>query len=165
MLYVFKWSVMCSHSSTPLCFVSEIMVSVLLLAHTTQEMPEWERWEISRERQERNTSWETLSLMCLFWQDPPSVRGQFPCLTYWIRKLDLSTSRDPSIHPHKYLAFLTFWGPGRGKQTFLPFVRNSTWALSSCPFSVKLWTSPAKLLKGLSNPPLQFFYPPLPKNR
>lgn len=34
----------------PLCFVSEIMVSVLLLAHTAQEMPEWERWEISRER-------------------------------------------------------------------------------------------------------------------
>lgn len=33
-----------------MCFVSEIMVSVLLLAHTAQEMPEWERWEISRER-------------------------------------------------------------------------------------------------------------------
>lgn len=50
MLYVFKWPVMCSHSSTPLCFVSEIMISELLLAHTAQEMPERERWEISRER-------------------------------------------------------------------------------------------------------------------
>lgn len=50
MLRVFKWSVMCAHSSTPPCFESELTVSVLLLAHTAQEMPEWERWEISREK-------------------------------------------------------------------------------------------------------------------
>lgn len=50
MLHVFKWPVMCSHSSTPPRFAPEIMASVLLLAHTAQEMPEWERWEISRER-------------------------------------------------------------------------------------------------------------------
>lgn len=50
MLRVFKWSVMRAHSSTPPCFESELTVSVLLLAHTAQEMPEWERWEISREK-------------------------------------------------------------------------------------------------------------------
>lgn len=33
--------------------------------------------------------------MCLFWQDPPCVGGRFPCLTCWIGKLDLFTSRDP----------------------------------------------------------------------
>lgn len=32
------------------CFVSQIMVSVLLLAHAAQEMPEWERWGINRAR-------------------------------------------------------------------------------------------------------------------
>lgn len=142
MLHVFKWSIMFSDSSKQLCFVSEIMASVLLLAHTAQEMPEWERWEISRGKErERNTSWETLSPMCLFWQDPPCVRGQFPCLICWIRKLELFTSRDPRIHPHKYLAFLTFWGPVRGKQTFLPFVRNATWAFSTCLLTVKLLAS------------------------
>lgn len=31
-------------------FLFEIIVCVLLLAHTAQEMPEWERWEISRAR-------------------------------------------------------------------------------------------------------------------
>lgn len=37
-------------------------------------------------------------------------------------------SRRPRIHPHKYLDFLTFWGPffRRGRGGLLFFVRNST---------------------------------------
>lgn len=38
--------------------------------------------------------------MCLFWQDPPCVRGHFPCVTCWIRKLDLLTSRETPVSTH-----------------------------------------------------------------
>lgn len=100
-------------------------------------------------------SWETLSPVCLFWQDPPCIRGHFPCLACWLRKLDLFTSRDPSIRPQKNLASLPYWGPRRGKQTFLPFVRHSTWAFSACLITIKLRANSAKLFNRVDNPQLK----------
>lgn len=64
---MFSNGLLCTLIHPSHCFVSEIMASVLLLAHKVQEMPEWERWEISREKEhERNMSSETLSPMCYF---------------------------------------------------------------------------------------------------
>lgn len=99
---------------------------------------------------------------CSFWQYPPSVRTvSLPHL------LDqeggaLRQQRPPSIHPHKYLAFLTFWGPVRGKQTFLPFVRNSTRVLSTaCSLSTSAsWAN----LNEVSHPQLQS-PPPTPSSK
>lgn len=110
---------------------------MLLLAHAAQEMPEWERWEISRGKErERNMSWETLSPKYLFWQDPPCVRGQFPRLVCWIRKPELSTRGDP-VSTH-----ISIWTFSHSEVQFfrrgvLFFVRNSTQVFGTSPLLMR----------------------------
>lgn len=93
------------------CLVCVITVSLLLLAHSAQEMPEWERWEISGAEQERKAKLRECP-------DVLILTGSSLCqsLSRWLRKLFVR--RDPSIHPHKNLASLPFRGTGRGNQTF-----------------------------------------------
>lgn len=110
----------CFDSSKRLFCISAVMASTQLLAHPVQEMPEWERWEISREEEsERNARWETLSPKRLFRQEAALERrflvlfvGSGSC-SCWLAEIS-------SIHPPQRPSSLLIWGPGKGEQNIFP---------------------------------------------
>lgn len=120
-------------------------VCVLLLAHRAQEMPEWERWEISRARTRENTSWETLSPMCVFWQDPPCVRGQFPRLTCWISSL-----AETPVSTHTRMWPLSH-SEVQARETNLYFPLWGIQHKYSCLFTAKLGVSSANVFNVVGN--------------